>query len=359
MVFHGVPELICQGSPRAIGLAHGKGATQQIRNSIALYTTLFGETAGIDWPEARRRAQAFVPSIQYHAPHLYEEMQGIADGAGAGVDVDDILTLNVRSEIALTNYSDSDGCTSLAGVDPAGTDHVFLAQNWDWVEEAADSLVLVDLRADGKPRALLMCEAGIVGKFGLNTHGFGVCMNAIRCGAQDASRLPVHIALRLAIECPSFAAAKAMLDAKGLASTCNIVMADRGGAFGSVECSPRGNTVIRAAPGETIVCHTNHLYAPDGAPGLVDHPAANSFARLARIRQLTRGRAPQSMQQVRAWLSDEHGLPAAICRQRPPNATGTERMVTLATIIMDLTALELEVSFGRPSLSPPVKQMAF
>ncbi|EPE03410.1 acyl-coenzyme a 6-aminopenicillanic-acid-acyltransferase [Ophiostoma piceae UAMH 11346] len=357
MVFHGVPELLCEGSPRAIGLAHGKGAAQQIRNSIALYSTLFGETAGIDWPEARRRAQVFLPSIQNHAPHLYVEMQGIADGAGDGVDIDDILTLNVRSEIALTNYSE--GCTSLAGIDPAGRNHVFLAQNWDWVEEAADSLILIDLRADGKPRALLMCEAGIVGKFGLNTHGFGVCMNAIRCGAQDVSRLPVHIALRLAIECPSFAAAKALLDAKGLASTCNIVMADRGGAFGTFECSPHGNTMIRAAPSETIVCHTNHLYAPNGPRGLVDHPAANSFTRLARIQELTGGRAPQSIQQIRAWLSDEHGLPAAICRQRPPSATGTERMVTLATIIMDLTDFELEVSFGRPSLSPPVRQTTF
>lgn len=51
-------------------------------------------------------------------------MQGLADGAG--VELLDIIALNVRTEIAFGQFSD--GCTALSW---KGEKQTLLGQNWD------------------------------------------------------------------------------------------------------------------------------------------------------------------------------------------------------------------------------------
>jgi hypothetical protein len=55
---------------------------------------------------------------------LVEEMRGVADGAS--LDLEDILALNVRTEIAYGMFSD--GCTAFSW--KVG-EKSFIAQNWD------------------------------------------------------------------------------------------------------------------------------------------------------------------------------------------------------------------------------------
>ncbi len=106
------------------GLQHGKSASDQIHSGIQVYKDLFRENVGIDWSQARNLARRFVPAIEKHALHLLDEMRGIAEGAN--VDLEDILALNARSEIALTRMSD--GCTAFSRKERDGTQ--WLAQNW-------------------------------------------------------------------------------------------------------------------------------------------------------------------------------------------------------------------------------------
>lgn len=72
----------------------------------------------------RKTATAFEAEVQMRWPAYHEEMRGIAEGAG--VDLLDIVALNVRTEIAFGQFSD--GCTSVAW--KTGS-HSFLGQNWD------------------------------------------------------------------------------------------------------------------------------------------------------------------------------------------------------------------------------------
>lgn len=347
--WQGVPEVIASGSAWDIGFAHGS----QIPNKIAIcmqnYERLFQETAECDWTESKNRAATYLPSLEEKEPDLVEEMRGIA--AGAGVDFMDILALNLRSEISLTNYSD--GCTSIVSQNPT-TSEVFLAQNWDWVGEARTAMAFFDIRMTGKPRIRMMGEAGIMAKFGFNEDGVGICMNAIRCGTVNKSALPVHLAMRRVLECRSFKEALAMLQEKGVASCANFMVADREGNFATIEATPKGIAPIFPEPGTTTTWHTNHLWSPDVPAGIRDHPSKNSFSRLDRIRELSEGQAA-TMDKIRTWLSDEQGTPVSICRSTPTNAKGMERMETLATVIMDLQKPKMEASFGRPSLSPPVR----
>jgi len=111
-------------------------------------------------------------------PEIVEEMKAIA--SASDVPFIDIVTLNVRSETSLTNYSD--GCTTVGQYWKAkegSADSVFLAQNWDWVGETAKATVFFDIQPKGGPRIRVYGEAGLVGKFGFNSDGVAVCMNAI------------------------------------------------------------------------------------------------------------------------------------------------------------------------------------
>ncbi|KAI6090975.1 acyl-coenzyme A:6-aminopenicillanic acid acyl-transferase-domain-containing protein [Hypoxylon rubiginosum] len=348
-MFHGVPEITCAGSPRQIGLDHGKAVRDRVLSNIETYAIFFQECAHIDWAESRRLASKHLPAIKAHAPHLVEEMRGIAEGAS--VDFEDILTLNVRSEISLTHSVEADGCTTLVQI---RDDKVFIAQNWDWVPESGQSTVLMDIKPHDKPCIRMLAEAGIVGKFGMNSAGLSICMNAIKCTTVEYSKLPVHIAMRKVLECSSFGEARSMLDTMGLASCVNLAVADRSGAAATIECTPAGNALIQLEDG--TVCHTNHLYAPNIPPTIRDTPSKNSFHRLERMRTLSKGQSP-SFDNIRKWLSDEDGAPGSIDRRKPPGSVGTARLETLATIIIDVKAIAMQVSFGRPSLGPPVKTL--
>lgn len=345
--------MTASGSARDIGLAHGRQIPNRIRICIANYKRLFLETAEADWPTSRGRALEYVPSLESQEPDLVEEMHGIAEGAG--VDFEDILTLNLRSEICLTNFTD--GCTSLV-IRSTDASDVFVAQNWDWVGEAGDSTAFFDIRKDGKPRVLMLGEAGIVAKFGFNDAGVGICMNAIRCGSVNKNALPVHLAMRRVLECSTFQEALEMLEKKGVASCVNFAIADRAGRLATIECTPKGLAPILPGTGTNVTFHTNHLWSPDVPKGIRDHPSKNSFSRLERIKGLSVGQEPSSAK-IREWLSDEEGTPVSICRSTPPGTTGVERMETLATIIIDLRKSTAEVSLGKPSLSPPIKKLTF
>ncbi|OKL62190.1 hypothetical protein UA08_02329 [Talaromyces atroroseus] len=372
-------------SPYEIGLQHGQQAKEQIYNNISTYGAFFDETAGLhSWEDVKKRATIFIPTLERLYPEILKEIQGIADGAQ--LDREDILALNVRSEIALTNYDNSpkeegekeklppaitDGCTAIAQRSQDGPTLV-LAQNWDWIEELQNGMVILDIiTPDGKTRLQFLNEAGLVGKIGLNSHGVGICMNAIRCGALATNRLPTHIMARRVLQyAKTFDEAVKMLDEFGGACTFNLVVADVQGKFGSVEISPNGVSIISPpedndtskvpGKGPLFVAHTNHIITPptDFSRGpIYDRPAPNSFTRLERMSELTwidlQGGSSVTLESVNERLKDQQGTPYSICRDRPPGAKGMEKMTTLATVLMEFNTatrkiMQSHITVGRP-----------
>jgi isopenicillin-N N-acyltransferase like protein len=120
-----VLEVRCTGAPYEIGLKHGDAAKSQVHGSIAFYKSLFQRVAGLSWPEVHTEALKFMPLLNQDEwiPYV-QEMRGVADGAG--VSFEDVLALNVRTEIAYGMFKD--GCTALSWKEE---ERSFLAQNWD------------------------------------------------------------------------------------------------------------------------------------------------------------------------------------------------------------------------------------
>ncbi|RFU28993.1 hypothetical protein B7463_g7337, partial [Scytalidium lignicola] len=355
---NGAKTIHCSGMPYEIGLAHGREAIPEIRANIAIYTSYFHERAGITWADARKTAtERYIPNLQKLYPEILEEMKGIADGVGEGVSMEDILTLNLRSEILLTTYSD--GCTCISQRTSSGK--MFLAQNWDWIEELRDSIVFLRISPAGSDITMhFMTEAGLVGKIGMNNAGVGICMNAIRSAAKNPANLPVHIMMRRVLQfAHSFEEAVEILKQPGLSSTVNFMIADKNGRFGDVECTPEGNVLIDPveSPQGPFVTHTNHLYSSI-TKKIKDTPVKHSFARLQRIVELTqadnKNNVEASFDSLRARFSDEQGWPFSICRGRPEGDKSMESHPTVCCSMMELTSGNAKFLIGRPSEDVPI-----
>ncbi|CAK7204006.1 hypothetical protein SEUCBS139899_006757 [Sporothrix eucalyptigena] len=337
----------CSGTPYQIGHDHGRQAKAQIKGCIEFYAGLFLKTAAMPWADVQKTALEFVPTIQAKWPSLLDEMQGMADAAG--LELADIVALNVRTEITFGLFSD--GCTALSWQTP---DAVYLAQNWDWMEEQRDNLVLLHItQTDNLPSIQYLAEAGLVGKIGLNSAGVGVGLNAIRAKGVDRSRLPVHLALRVLLNSTSMTAARQAVEEYGVAASCHILLGDATGAVG-LECSHLDIKVLH--PVEGRIHHGNHFLLDH--TGVVDTnwiPCSNF--RTQRIEELADAVPSDklSMSTIQELFKDEENSPGSICRSQAGDST----VVTLFNIVMDLKEARAEVLMGRPNRPDEVLTLSF
>ncbi|OBZ69773.1 Acyl-coenzyme A:6-aminopenicillanic-acid-acyltransferase form [Grifola frondosa] len=259
MALFNVPRIQLGGSSYEIGLKHGQLLAPQIRDQLEIYRALFREICKFEWPQVLEVAAQFRVAIRNLAPDLLDEMQGIADGVG-DIDLLDIVALNSRSEIALDLGTEL-GLENIDGEKPRdGIDH-----------------------KDRKAHYMDGHRPGIVGKIGFNSASVGVCLNAIRARPMLPSLLPIHLLLRLALECTSIDTAISTIERLGgTASSQHILIADANGSRG-LELSPRGGIYL-TEDADGIVVHTNHFLQNK----LVDEPPwlTGSPIRLERAHQL-------------------------------------------------------------------------
>lgn len=194
----------------------------------------------------------------------------------------------------------------------------------------------------------MITEAGIIGKIGLNSHGVGCTLNAIKSHGVSFEKLPCHLALRTVMESSSRADAIAALEKAGVASACHILVADATGGTG-LECSSE-DVVRLEMDARGVVMHTNHyVLAHDEKVVEVDDWLPDTRFRLRRIGELldARGEKGVSVQAVEGMLKDEVvGDGASICRTATQASGG---LATLFSIVMDLGEKRAQVKMGRPS----------
>lgn len=345
-----VLRISCSGTPGEIGFQHGLAASLPIARSIAFYTWMFQDSAKLCWAEVRNLALKFVPNLRQKWPSYLQEMEGIA--AGAGVEVADIIAINVRTEITFGLFQDrekgpSDGCTALSwktSQGGGGDGKSWLAQNWDWDPRQQENLIQLTISQPEKPRIKIMTEAGLIGKIGLNSLGVGVCLNAIKARGMDPTRLPVHLGLRMALESDSKDQAVQNLEKCGIASACHMLIADAETGGIGLEWSSVGVEKIGLnAKGQ--VFHSNHwLKKHEGVQDT--NWLEDSEFRVNRIEELCEEIEEEEVERDRLLevFKDTANRPGSICR----SAEGKSVSATLFNIIMELKARRADVSIGRP-----------
>lgn len=329
-----------------IGLQHGTHAAVPIARTIAFYTWQFQTASHLAWPEVRSLALEFAPTILKKWPAYHAEMSGIA--VGAGVQLADIIAINVRTEITFGLFSD--GCTALAWKtgDGKGKEGSWLAQNWDWNPRQKENLVLLSISqpSTSLPRIKMVTEAGIIGKIGLNSAGVGVCLNAIKAKGMDPTKLPCHLGLRAVLESSSRAEAVAKLEKFGVASACHMLIADAETGGEGLEWSSKDVAKVKQNP-KGQVFHSNHYLLPHTG-GVEDVSwLEDSKFRVKRIQELCEGiqEGEVGWESLGGVFRDEKNFPGSICRE----AEGRSTSATLFNIVMELKGRKAEVRVGRPT----------
>mgnify|MGYP000725348696 CR=1 FL=1 len=347
------PTIRVRGTPAERGRQLGQQARHQIQHNIELYRELFRHYAGWDWHRVTNYAANFRQPIADYEPRYLIELEGIA--AGAGVAVEDILALNVRTEImfAAVARQAARECTAFALLPAATADgHTLIGQNWDWHPGMRDTLIVLHAQQDSGPDYVTVVEAGLLAKMGFNAAGIGLAANAL---ISDRDRgdagVPFHVVLRGLLDAETMTQALAAINRRPRASSANYLVAHRDGEAFNAETAPGNYTRVYAdfAVGDMIV-HTNHFTASRFDlcdVGLWNGP--DSPFRYTRLTHLLRSAAGGlDVARLQTALADHFNRPHSICRHPDPAAPAAEQYATIASVIIDLSAGIMWLAEGNP-----------
>lgn len=341
-----IPLIISEGGPFERGFHFGKSQQERVQHTVSAYMRLFEGFAGLGRGAVFEQAERFMAAIASFAPHLLEEVRGIAEGAQC--DTREIIAINARTELmyGITNRPE---CTSIAVSGAASADgHTRVAQNWDWHPSLIGALVLWLVKRDDGPDLLTLTEAGIVGKIGINDAGLAMCINLLRSdGDSGGPAAPMHIILRRVLEeCHTVDEAIALLEKTPRCTSCNHMLADRGGSIADVEATPAGQWVHR--PQKGLLTHANHCTAPVLASRdryVRENP--ETYERDSRMQTLATSH-PVSESDLRAMLADHATAPFSICLHNDADWSFIEQGESIASIIIDVTTRTLDLADGPP-----------
>ncbi|MGW7415181.1 C45 family autoproteolytic acyltransferase/hydolase [Streptomyces sp. NPDC054863] len=384
-----LPVIEISGSPLARGRQYGEAVRPQLHAALGYYEEAFGRSAGLTWERVTARAARWLEPVRAYAPHLVEEMQGIADGAG--VHLLDVLALNARGEVIYdksfarmeadgspsdSGPSDSgpadgphaqgpagepadeepaEGCTSFAAYGEASGDgHVYAGQNWDWRAGVADTVVMIRIVQPPKPTLIMQVEAGQVGRQGANSAGIAFNANGLGGRFDDTIGLPQTVVRRSVLDRSSITDALDVLCRTRAHIASNALLTCREGFAIDLETTPAGHGWMY--PTDGLLVHGNHYQA--GIPGPLAAAgyrpmSSDSLVRVPRaeqgLRELRRSTGPEESREiVRRAMSDHLGHPESLCTHPDPRRPLVEHWTTLVSSLADLTTGDYHVTAGTP-----------
>jgi len=339
------PIVSVEGKPYAIGQLHGSQARTAIWKNLDTYEKLFKHYVNLEWKDIVQEAGKFIPSIEKYDLEIMEEIQGIADGAGRGVE--EIVALNARYELIYSAWSE---CTSFVATSEATSlSHTLIGQNWDWSILLKDSCILLKIKQQDKPTILTFTEAGMVGKIGLNSAGIGLCVNGLVSDKDERlPSTPFHVICREILNSKNMSEAiGAVLRAKRKCSA-NYLIAHKEGEAIDLEATP--DDVDYKYPTRGILVHGNHftsirLNIKDR--GKVRFP--DTLIRELRARKILSQRYGNiDIKTVQQLLRDHFNYPNSVCKHADKRTPEIEQEETLASIIMNLNENKMYISAGPP-----------
>lgn len=270
------------GSPYEIGFAHGKAYADE----IALLTEeRMHLSSDPFWTGGRSVTHADVVAageacLAYHrafSPALMEEIQGIADATGLGVNelvimngFTDFVDIMANPDAFAPNGSDEigdgdgGGCTAFV-VDPSysGNGGGFIGQTWDMHTTATPHVLMLRITPDDGPALLTFTITGCVGMIGMNEHGVAVGINNL-LGRDGRPGVHWTFVIRKMLAQRDVDAALRVLTTSQLSGAHNYVLMGpdgRGQMTGyNVEATATHHRVDRVAD---YVVHTNHCVIPE------------------------------------------------------------------------------------------------
>lgn len=360
------PTVRVSGTPRERGHGYGEQARDRIARSIEAYGEVFRAYAGWDWPRVRAEATRYQAPIAAFDERYLEEMRGMAEGAG--VDLEDILSINVRTEVMFAakaraaeaaSRKGGDGqrqgeCSAFAVLPEASADgHVLLGQNWDWLLHCFDTVVVLTVEQAGRPNFVSVVEAGLLAKTGMNSSGLGVVTNALVTSSDRGQPgVPYHVVLRAFMDCENLSDALAAVQRGVRSSSANYLVAHADGVAVDLETAPGDfSRVFLEHPDGGVVLHTNHFLSSgfDGRDVSLWVMPDSPF-RLQRLSAAVGRHRPEGLvlETFRDVLGDHANYPSGICCHPDVRLEPHDQAATVASVLMDLTDRRIWLADGHP-----------
>ena len=286
-------------------------------------------------PQRRAQAVAYRDATASELPWLVEELDGVAEGAGA--DPLAVFAASVE-EIWADAAVPAGRCSDLVGCGPATADgHVWVAHNNDLEPEREDELVALEWHVEGEPVSLTIGVGPWI-SVGFNSAGLALTGNELS-PSDDRVGIPRLLLVRDILRRRTLDEAVAAALHPRRASSYNNLLSHRDGGVVSVEGSATDAELLRPADG--TLAHTNHYTSARMARYERDPAAIARLAGTAALGvRLARARAGHAGL-LRDALSDHTGAPDSLCRHTEHGAESK----TVFWCIADVT--EGTVRYGR------------
>jgi isopenicillin-N N-acyltransferase like protein len=360
--------LVLEGSARERGRIHGESLRTQIRELFEWHKDSLRDWFDVNVDEYLAElveGSGLYRAVREYTPDLLEEVLGIAEGAA--MDTRSALAwqlldegwwfpehLRQRPQGAGAAYR----CSALGAMGQAGHP-TLLAQNSDCFTRFDGEQTLLHIKPEGSSlETFVFTYPGVVGVYGLNSRGVGVCLNAMGSymnyspnglGTFFVSRgILAHETLQSAVEF-----VRTVRHATGENYTI-------GGPDGVVAYECSANQVRRFVPasGATRAYHTNHPLVNDdvrlSASRIeslpvekrigVDRDRLDSETRFSALKNRLRETAePVTIDTIKGILGSHDSPDYPVCRHKPVGPG----VMTIACLIMALSENpELHISSG-------------
>jgi isopenicillin-N N-acyltransferase-like protein len=335
-------------APYDRGVYIGSQLRSAIRDNLRIYEDTFQHLGWSKWESVRREAAQFADPVAAFDRDIFAELEGTA--AGAEVELDDILVLNARSELLFGRLQAAlPECTSFAvQTDRRGPTGILIGQNWDWRPEIATAIIR-STGGDG-PDFVTLTEAGQAAKIGVNSSGIGLAVNTLINDHDDGRpAVPLHILYRSILDARSLAEAVTTAETHPRSVSGNFVVGSPDGAV-DIEAGPSGSVKHVDLGRMRSLTHANTFACPadiGSDRGLEVFPESpGRAARLATLIEDADGDG--AVETYLGVLRDHVGFPRAICRHADMTQHPSERIVSKASIVLDLERRAMTVVLGQP-----------
>jgi isopenicillin-N N-acyltransferase like protein len=364
------PHVRVRGGPHERGRQYGEQARERVRRSIDAYDEVFDHYAGWRWADVRLHAARYASAIETFGTKYIEEMRGIAEGSG--VEFEDVLGINVRTEVmfaakarAAAGLADGgatpavrpDGCSAFAVLPSrSGDGHTLIGQNWDWLLHSFETVVVLEAAQDDGPDFVTVVEAGLLAKTGMNSSGIGLVTNALVTDHDHGEpAVPYHLVLRGILDAENLSDAYAIAQRGVRSSSANYMIASVDGVAVDIEAAPGDYSrlfLLFAADG--VLLHTNHFLSPSiDAKDVSLWVMPDSPFRLERLRSAVAVQSSKlSISDFQSFLADHANHPSGVCCHPDARMDPFDQGSTVASVLMDLDRRRMWLADGHPCTTP-------
>ena len=323
------------GSPYEVGRVHGAAVAGMIRAEVE------ARLGGQDRDAAFRHVAGVDAFVNRWAPHLLDEVRGIADGAGIDRRAALWLQWGMRAPEACTAFA--------VGPEFTGDGTVYAGQTKDTGPGANERSIVLKVRPDGRPAILSFSYAGHLAQIGISSTGVSLWGMSLYIDSPGGGSGP--LLKRMLLESDSVAAMRELAGAIADDNSGAFGFSDAAGNVGVLE-QLRGRQIWLDG-GRDAIGHANMIVSPEPADRVLDcYPTRcpSAGARHHRVNAaLAERRSAFDVAAGFAILSDQTDHPKSICRE----TTEVDGILTNSAIVAEPLAGRLHVTYGPPTRAAP------